>query len=230
MIVATRVNLDRLARWAWALWGGLLGSLAVVFVVGTAVKGSNRWIDIGPFNLQPSEIGKVVMGSCWRAWRSSGCRTSAAPRFTLFLAGVVGDPHGRRLPAARPRHRAGLRGHPAGDPLPGGRALDALRRVRVDPGDRDPRACSGSCRTRASTVLQPYQVERLTAFIGAERDTQRRRLPARPEQDGHRLGRRAGQGPRRRHPGERRLPARAPHRLHLRRHLRDVRLRRRRGC
>ena len=61
MVVATRLNLDRLARWAWALWGGLLGALAVVFVVGTAVKGSNRWIDIGPFNLQPSEIGKVAI-------------------------------------------------------------------------------------------------------------------------------------------------------------------------
>ena len=57
MVFATRLNLDRLARWAWGLWGSLLGALAVVYVVGTAAKGSNRWIDIGPFNLQPSEMG-----------------------------------------------------------------------------------------------------------------------------------------------------------------------------
>ena len=56
--MATRVNLDRLARWAWALWGGLLGALAMVFVLGSAVKGSNRWIEIGPFNLQPSEAAR----------------------------------------------------------------------------------------------------------------------------------------------------------------------------
>ena len=60
--------------------GSLLGSLAVVFVVGTAVKGSNRWIDIGPFNLQPSEMGKVVLA--------------------IVLAGIAIDRMGRRGLAA----------------------------------------------------------------------------------------------------------------------------------
>ena len=92
MIVATRVNLDRLARWAWALWGGLLGALAVVFVLGTAVKGSNRWIDIGPFNLQPSEIGKIIMMIVLAGLAVERIQDVGRPRYTLFLTGVIAIP------------------------------------------------------------------------------------------------------------------------------------------
>ena len=104
-----------------------------VFVVGTARQGSNRWIDIGPFNLQPSEIGKVIIVD--RPGRPGGRAhraTSGTPRFTLFLAGVVALPTAIVFLQPDLGHRAGLRGHPGRDPLPGRRALDALRGVRVD--------------------------------------------------------------------------------------------------
>ncbi len=91
MIVVAAFDLDRIASLSWPLLGGLLGSLAMVFVLGSSVKGSSRWISLGPFNLQPSEVGKVVMiavlaglvveRSDIGSWRT-----------TLFLTGAIAVP------------------------------------------------------------------------------------------------------------------------------------------
>jgi cell division protein FtsW (lipid II flippase) len=35
------------------------GLLVLVLLVGTAIKGSQRWLDLGPMNLQPSELAKI---------------------------------------------------------------------------------------------------------------------------------------------------------------------------
>ena len=50
----------------WEQWGGhlLLFSiflLFVVLVVGHSVNGAKRWLPIGPFNLQPAEMAKLVL-------------------------------------------------------------------------------------------------------------------------------------------------------------------------
>ena len=50
----------------WEQWGGhlLLFSiflLFIVLVVGHSVNGAKRWLPIGPFNLQPAEMAKLVL-------------------------------------------------------------------------------------------------------------------------------------------------------------------------
>jgi rod shape determining protein RodA len=45
---------------AYALYGIAIGLLVAVLVVGTAVKGSNSWIEIGGFRLQPAEFAKFA--------------------------------------------------------------------------------------------------------------------------------------------------------------------------
>ena len=45
-------------RVRWPLYGLTLVLLLVVFVVAAEVRGSKRWIQIGFFNFQPSELGK----------------------------------------------------------------------------------------------------------------------------------------------------------------------------
>ena len=57
-----RINLDQ----SCPLGLGPLGGPARVARrscsrLGEATRGSNRWIDIGPFSLQPSEFGKVIL-------------------------------------------------------------------------------------------------------------------------------------------------------------------------
>jgi rod shape determining protein RodA len=45
----------------WPLYGVSLVMLLAVLVVADEVRGSKRWIQIGFFNFQPSEIGKVAL-------------------------------------------------------------------------------------------------------------------------------------------------------------------------
>ena len=50
----------------WEKWGGVallvsLGLLITVLAVGREVNGSKRWLPLGVFNLQPSEVVKVAM-------------------------------------------------------------------------------------------------------------------------------------------------------------------------
>jgi rod shape determining protein RodA len=42
------------------VYGGAIGLMVVVFVFAEAIRGSKRWIDLGPFQFQPSEFGKVL--------------------------------------------------------------------------------------------------------------------------------------------------------------------------
>lgn len=48
-----------LRRNAFGAWCVTVALLALVFVVGDSRNGSRRWIDLGPFDLQPSELAKV---------------------------------------------------------------------------------------------------------------------------------------------------------------------------
>lgn len=42
------------------LYGSTIGVMVFVFVFAGAVRGSKRWIDLGPFQFQPSEFGKLL--------------------------------------------------------------------------------------------------------------------------------------------------------------------------
>ncbi len=45
----------------WPLYGISLVLLVAVFVLAEEVRGSKRWIQIGFFNFQPSELGKIAL-------------------------------------------------------------------------------------------------------------------------------------------------------------------------
>jgi len=170
MVLATRLNLDRLARWAWGLWGGLLGALAVVYVVGTAAKGSNRWIDIGPFNLQPSEMGKVVIAIVLAGIAIQRMDDVGTARYTLFLTAIAAVPAG--IVFLQPD---------LGTSLVYGAVLATILFLVGVPWSHF--AVAGSIvaivilgvlwilPSAGVTVLQDYQVQRLTAFIGTERNS-----------------------------------------------------------
>jgi rod shape determining protein RodA len=67
-------------RYRKALYGLLIGMLLVVTVIGTEVRGSTRWIDLGFFQFQPSEFGKLLLA--------------------LFLAGLLAE-RGKRVTESR---------------------------------------------------------------------------------------------------------------------------------
>jgi len=43
------------------LLGVLVASIGLVFIIGFEARGSRRWIDLGFFQLQPSELGKLLL-------------------------------------------------------------------------------------------------------------------------------------------------------------------------
>jgi rod shape determining protein RodA len=67
-------------RYRRVLYAGTTGLIVVVYLIGPSVRGSKRWIDLGFFQLQPSEFGKLL--------------------FVLFLAAVLAE-RGRRVGEAR---------------------------------------------------------------------------------------------------------------------------------
>jgi rod shape determining protein RodA len=59
MLVAILVPPSLYRRYWRFLYGGTIGVMVFVFVFAEAVRGSKRWIDLGPFQFQPSEFGKL---------------------------------------------------------------------------------------------------------------------------------------------------------------------------
>jgi rod shape determining protein RodA len=59
MIVAIAIPPSAYQRHWRFLYGGTIGLMAFVFLYAEAIRGSKRWIEIGPFQFQPSEFGKL---------------------------------------------------------------------------------------------------------------------------------------------------------------------------
>jgi rod shape determining protein RodA len=60
LVFATVMPLD-LARRHWRfVYGATLSLMIVVFLAAETIRGSKRWIDVGPIQFQPSELGKVL--------------------------------------------------------------------------------------------------------------------------------------------------------------------------
>ncbi len=61
LVVAALIDPDLYRRyWRW-IYGGTVGLIAVVYLAGKAAGGATRWIDLGFFQFQPSEFGKLLV-------------------------------------------------------------------------------------------------------------------------------------------------------------------------
>jgi rod shape determining protein RodA len=94
MIGVSRIDYTRLRELRVAIYAFMVGSIAFVFLVGTAVRGSNRWIEFPLFQFQPSELAKVLLCVALAAFIYERVRRPFGIRTTLWLL-VVG-----LLPAA----------------------------------------------------------------------------------------------------------------------------------
>ena len=61
MIGLSRMDYTRLRDLRMTIYAAMVGSIALVLLVGTAVRGSNRWIDLPFFQFEPSELAKVLL-------------------------------------------------------------------------------------------------------------------------------------------------------------------------
>lgn len=68
MLCVALVPIRLIARLAWPAYLGGIGLLVLVLLAGNVGKGAQRWIDLGPLQLQPSELMKILLIIALAAW------------------------------------------------------------------------------------------------------------------------------------------------------------------
>jgi len=61
MLLMARFDYSRLREWKLGVYGVTIGLILMTLALGTATRGSKRWIDVPFFKLQSSELGKVLL-------------------------------------------------------------------------------------------------------------------------------------------------------------------------
>lgn len=91
MTVLAFIDFRGLRNYRHHIFFAIIGLILVVFIVGSEAKGSQRWIDLGFFNLQPSEvakIGMIVVLAAFLAGRPKGELEAQTTVLTLLYAAV----------------------------------------------------------------------------------------------------------------------------------------------
>lgn len=86
MLVGAQISLQRYMRWSpWLYLGGVAMLVAVMFF-GVGAKGAQRWLQIGGFRFQPSEVMKLVVPMSV-AWYLAD--RTLPPRFNSVIVALV---------------------------------------------------------------------------------------------------------------------------------------------
>ena len=91
MLAAARLDVRLLYKLSPVAYGVTLALLILTLAIGMVGNGAQRWISIGPFTIQPSEIGKLTMVLMLaRYFEDNGERaTKSKSRRTDFLFGTL---------------------------------------------------------------------------------------------------------------------------------------------
>jgi cell division protein FtsW len=79
-------------RWSLPILGAVVVLLALVLLIGRGPEGSTdrRWLDVGPFSLQPSEFAKLALVLYMAAWLPQrGARVGTLTSGTIPFAVIV---------------------------------------------------------------------------------------------------------------------------------------------
>jgi rod shape determining protein RodA len=68
MLSIAFIDIRIILRFAWAGYAIALGLLVLVLFHGNVGKGAQRWLDLGPVQLQPSELMKIMLALGLAAW------------------------------------------------------------------------------------------------------------------------------------------------------------------
>jgi rod shape determining protein RodA len=86
MLGLTFVDYRVIGTLAPLIYAGTVAILGLVLVVGTNLYGAQRWIAVGPFSFQPSELAKVALLICLaRFWASREGQTQRLRTLMLSL-------------------------------------------------------------------------------------------------------------------------------------------------
>lgn len=91
--VVSRIDLEYARRHVWIVGGAALLALLLVLIpgIGVEVKGSRRWLGLGPLRFQVSEIGKIAMVFCLAHYLAlNQTRIGEFKRGYLYPLAIVG--------------------------------------------------------------------------------------------------------------------------------------------
>lgn len=88
MLAISRIDYTRLRDLRMTIYAAMVGSIALVLLVGTAVRGSNRWINLPFFQFEPSELAKVLLCVSLAAFVYERVRRPFGLRQTVTLLGL----------------------------------------------------------------------------------------------------------------------------------------------
>jgi rod shape determining protein RodA len=173
MVITMLVDYRRLRGLVVLAYVGLIGVLLLVPVIGVDANGARAWFRVGPFQLQPSEFGKIVVIVALAAFFTTD-RESPRLRHLLIGLGITA------LPAAIIMLQPDL-----GTVLV---YVALTTAVLVVAGVR-PRqllflavvVVLGTFVTLRAGVLDEYQVDRLTAFVDNKPTAQNKEVFAHQE-------------------------------------------------
>jgi rod shape determining protein RodA len=167
--LVSRFDYARLQQFRWPLYGFMLASIVAVALLGSEVNGSTLSIQLGFFSFQASELGKVILAVTGAAILVERSRAIAEWRTTLQLLAFMG------LPAVM------VVSSDLGSGMVYGAVTIGVLLIGGTPGRH--LAVIGAVLTVGIVsvlgllpavgvnVLQPYQVDRLTAFLHPGADT-----------------------------------------------------------
>jgi rod shape determining protein RodA len=91
MIAISHLDYTRLREVRVGIYTAMVGSIALVLLVGSAIRGSNRWIELPFFQFQPSELAKVLLCVSLSAFVYERVRRpfGLSTTFTLLGLGLV---------------------------------------------------------------------------------------------------------------------------------------------
>ncbi|MFQ5425671.1 MAG: FtsW/RodA/SpoVE family cell cycle protein [Gaiellales bacterium] len=91
LVSLAMINPEVLRRLRWPIYAAAVASLVIV-LFASPVRGTNRWIELGFFNLQPSEFTKVAMAIFFAGALATGLRGSPEGKRTLYALALATPP------------------------------------------------------------------------------------------------------------------------------------------
>jgi rod shape determining protein RodA len=83
MFAVARIDYSRFRELRVGIYTAMIGLIVLVLALGTAARGSRRWIELPFFTFQPSELGKVLLVIALAAFAIDTARRTSERRRTL---------------------------------------------------------------------------------------------------------------------------------------------------
>jgi rod shape determining protein RodA len=85
MLAVARIDYSRFRELRVGIYTAMVGLIVLVLALGTAARGSRRWIELPFFTFQPSELGKVLLIVALAAFAIDTARRASERRRTVRI-------------------------------------------------------------------------------------------------------------------------------------------------